>query len=70
MSYLLILLIRLYQFTISPFLGNQTCRFYPTCSQYAIEALKMHGFFKGAWLSAKRLGKCHPWHRGGNDPVN
>jgi len=65
---LLIFLIRLYQATFSPFLGS-CCRFYPTCSTYMAEALKSHGFFKGAWLGLKRLSKCHPWHRGGHDPI-
>lgn len=64
-----IFLIRLYQMTISPFLGS-CCRFHPSCSVYMIEALKMHGFFKGAWLGLKRLGKCHPWHPGGSDPLS
>jgi putative membrane protein insertion efficiency factor len=63
---ILILLVRFYQLTISPLLG-QTCRFYPTCSQYAIEALKKHGALKGTWLAIKRVCKCHPWHPGGKD---
>jgi putative membrane protein insertion efficiency factor len=53
---------------ISPLLG-QTCRFYPTCSNYAMEAIREHGALKGAMLAAVRLGKCHPWHPGGHDPV-
>jgi putative membrane protein insertion efficiency factor len=65
---LLVLLVRAYQLCISPFLG-QNCRFYPSCSQYAIEAINRHGSMKGGWLSAKRLCKCHPWHPGGLDPV-
>ncbi|MGL4539955.1 MAG: membrane protein insertion efficiency factor YidD [Candidatus Rhabdochlamydia sp.] len=62
-----ILCIRLYQLTISPFLGN-CCRFFPSCSEYAIEAIEVHGY-KALWLVVKRIVKCHPWHPGGNDPV-
>lgn len=68
MKTLLLLLVRAYQLGISPFLG-QNCRFYPSCSQYAIEAIGRHGALKGSWLSARRLCKCHPWHPGGVDPV-
>ncbi|MBU0596349.1 membrane protein insertion efficiency factor YidD [Candidatus Bipolaricaulota bacterium] len=60
--------IRLYQLVISPLLP-QRCRFAPTCSQYAIEALRRHGLFKGSWLALKRIAKCHPLHPGGFDPV-
>ncbi|XOV83825.1 MAG: membrane protein insertion efficiency factor YidD [bacterium] len=60
--------IRLYQITLSPWLGNQ-CRFYPTCSHYGIEALSTHGLIKGLWLTAKRLGRCQPFHAGGIDEV-
>ena len=67
-SKLLIVLVRLYQWCIRPVLGN-CCRFYPSCSEYAIEALKKHGSFKGVFLTVKRMGKCHPWHRGGVDLV-
>lgn len=63
-----ILLIRGYRFLIGPLLGNH-CRFYPSCSQYAIEALETHGFLAGTWLTLKRLSRCHPWHAGGVDPV-
>lgn len=66
MRALLIRLIKLYQLCLSPFFG-QCCRFYPTCSDYAIDALSKYGFLKGAWLSVKRVAKCHPWHRGGID---
>ncbi|WP_099189740.1 membrane protein insertion efficiency factor YidD [Tepidibacter mesophilus] len=65
---LLKLIIRFYQKFISPIKGK-TCRFYPTCSQYAIEALEKYGFLKGSYLSIKRILKCHPFHEGGYDPV-
>ncbi|WP_408641190.1 membrane protein insertion efficiency factor YidD [Salinimonas marina] len=61
-------LIKFYQWCISPMLG-QRCRFHPTCSFYAIDALKTHGFVIGGWLSCKRIIKCHPLHPGGYDPV-
>lgn len=60
--------ITLYQWLISPWLG-QRCRFYPSCSHYAIEALNKYGATRGVWLTTKRLLKCHPWHPGGNDNV-
>ncbi|NLY28043.1 MAG: membrane protein insertion efficiency factor YidD [Alcaligenaceae bacterium] len=65
---LLILPIRFYRYFISPWLGA-TCRFTPTCSAYAIEAIERHGAFRGAWLATKRIGRCHPWCAGGHDPV-
>lgn len=61
-------LIRLYQLTLSPYLGGQ-CRFHPTCSEYAREALARHGFWRGLGHSLIRLAKCHPFHPGGYDPV-
>lgn len=61
-------LIRLYQVTLSPLVGNR-CRFYPTCSQYADEAIAVHGPLRGSWLAAKRLCRCHPFCEGGLDPV-
>ncbi len=64
----LILLVRVYQLVVSPFLG-QNCRFHPTCSSYTITALQRYGCFKGLWLSARRIVKCHPLHPGGVDPV-
>lgn len=64
----LIAVIRVYQYAISPMLGSR-CRFYPSCSEYAVEALQQHGVFKGSWLALKRIGRCHPWHPGGHDPV-
>jgi putative membrane protein insertion efficiency factor len=68
MSWPLIGLVKLYRLTISPWLG-MNCRFQPTCSEYAIEALQKHGVFKGSWLAAKRIGRCHPWGGSGYDPV-
>ena len=65
---LLVLLIRIYQWTIAPFLG-ECCRFYPSCSVYAQEAIQKHGVFKGVGLAVKRIFKCHPWHPGGVDEV-
>lgn len=61
-------LIRIYQYTLSPFIGRQ-CRYYPTCSNYSIEALHKHGPFKGLWLSMKRILSCNPWGGHGYDPV-
>ena len=63
-----LLLIRAYQLIASPLLGNR-CRFHPSCSDYAIEALRRHGLLKGSWLAVRRVGSCHPWHDGGFDPV-
>ncbi len=68
MSRVLTFLIRCYQLVLSPLLGNR-CRFYPTCSQYAIEAIETHGIARGSQLAVSRLCKCHPWHEGGVDPV-
>jgi hypothetical protein len=68
MKTLLLLLLRAYKLGISPFLG-QNCRFYPSCSDYAAEAIRVHGPARGGLLAAKRLCKCHPWHPGGLDPV-
>jgi putative membrane protein insertion efficiency factor len=64
----LIILIRLYRYCISPFLGTH-CRFHPSCSCYAQTAVERHGFVRGLMLALKRLGRCHPWHPGGYDPV-
>jgi putative membrane protein insertion efficiency factor len=68
MKTLLLTLLRAYQLCISPFLGPN-CRFYPSCSEYAIEAIQVHGALKGSALTAKRLCKCHPLNAGGVDPV-
>ena len=64
----LLLLIRAYQLAISPMLGNR-CRFYPSCSEYSMEALRRHGLLRGLWLAVRRIGRCHPWHPGGYDPI-
>jgi hypothetical protein len=68
MRWLIIQLIRGYRFLLSPWLGNH-CRFYPTCSSYAITAVERHGALRGGAMSLARLLRCHPWHPGGVDPV-
>jgi uncharacterized protein len=68
MRTLFILPIRFYQIAISPLLG-QRCRFYPTCSQYAVESIEKHGVLRGSWLALRRLVKCHPGNPGGVDLV-
>lgn len=68
MKALLLLLLKGYKLCISPFLG-QHCRFYPSCSDYAREAIASHGALRGSLLAGRRLCKCHPWHAGGVDPV-
>ncbi|MGA1796178.1 MAG: membrane protein insertion efficiency factor YidD [bacterium] len=65
---ILILFIKVYQYTLSPIVGH-TCRFIPTCSQYSVMAIKRHGPFTGMRLTIFRILKCHPWHKGGYDPV-
>lgn len=67
-NYLFIFLIRIYQYTISPLLGP-SCRFTPSCSEYGVEAFRKHGFFKGFYLTVKRISRCHPWGGHGHDPV-
>ncbi len=64
----LIWLVKLYRIAISPWLGGN-CRFQPTCSEYAIEALQTHGVLRGSWLAARRIGRCNPWGGSGYDPV-
>jgi putative membrane protein insertion efficiency factor len=68
MKFLLVALIQVYRYTLSPMLGRQ-CRFEPSCSTYALEALQVHGAARGSWLATKRVCCCHPWHPGGYDPV-
>jgi putative membrane protein insertion efficiency factor len=68
MRWLIIQLIRGYRFLLSPWLGNH-CRFYPTCSSYAITAVERHGALRGSAMGLARLLRCHPWHPGGVDPV-
>jgi len=68
MKWLLLKIIRGYQLFLSPVLGS-SCRFEPTCSSYTQQAIEKHGAFKGVWLGIKRMGKCHPWGKGGYDPV-
>src|SRR5438270_8160418 len=68
MRHLVALLIRLYQWTVSPLLGP-VCRFYPSCSRYALEAVLRFGVVRGGVLAIVRLARCHPWHAGGFDPV-
>ena len=68
MKSLLIAILRGYRYWISPLLGRH-CRFYPTCSEYAAEAIASHGAVRGLALTVRRLGRCHPWHAGGVDPV-
>jgi putative membrane protein insertion efficiency factor len=68
LRWLLVALVRSYQMLISP-LFPASCRYYPTCSAYAIEALGRHGAMRGSWLTARRLVRCHPFRPGGYDPV-
>lgn len=68
MSWLITKLIRLYQICLSPYFG-QECRFAPTCSHYAHDAVARHGAVKGGWLGLRRIARCNPWHPGGHDPV-
>jgi len=68
MKQIIIAIFRFYQKFISP-LTPPSCRFYPTCSHYGVEAVQKHGAFKGGYLTIKRISKCHPFHKGGIDPV-
>lgn len=67
-AYLLLGIIHFYRYAISPLLAPR-CRFYPTCSQYALDAIRIHGGVKGGWLALKRIARCHPLSEGGEDPV-
>jgi len=68
MARIAIWLIRAYSFCVSPWLGNN-CRFHPNCSRYAVTAIERYGVIKGGWMGLRRIGRCHPWHPGGIDPV-
>lgn len=68
LAHLLRALVIVYQWTLSPFIGR-SCRFEPTCSNYALEALSKHGAIRGGWLTLRRLARCHPWGGWGYDPV-
>ena len=68
MQRVLIVILRGYKLFISPLLPS-ACRFYPTCSEYMLDAVAKHGVVKGVWMGLKRLGRCHPFHAGGYDPV-
>jgi uncharacterized protein len=67
-SWTMLAAIRAYRYVLSPWLGQQ-CRFHPTCSAYALEAIERHGAARGGWLAVARICRCHPWHSGGHDPV-
>lgn len=68
MKQIVMILIKAYRYGLSPFLGSH-CRYYPSCSSYALTALEQHGLMSGLWLGIRRLARCHPWHEGGFDPV-
>ncbi len=68
MKRILIVFVKVYRYAISPFMAP-CCRFHPTCSSYALQALEQHGALKGTWYSIRRISRCHPWHPGGFDPV-
>ena len=68
MKTVLLAAVRGYQYALRPMLGAN-CRFYPSCSDYAREAIERHGALRGSWLAARRVGRCHPYHPGGYDPV-
>ncbi len=68
MRRLLLGLIAAYRYLLSPYLGAH-CRFHPTCSAYAQEAISRHGAWRGGWMALRRIARCHPWHAGGYDPV-
>ncbi|MEI2715115.1 MAG: membrane protein insertion efficiency factor YidD [Nocardioides sp.] len=68
LAWVLIGFLKLYRAVISPLYG-QVCRYHPTCSAYALEAVQTHGALRGSWFAVRRLGRCHPWAAGGYDPV-
>lgn len=68
MKSLLLVLLKVYRYAISPMLGRN-CRFVPSCSEYAVEAIQRYGALRGSWLATKRVSRCHPWCDGGHDPV-
>lgn len=68
MTHVVLVLIRVYQFTLSPLLGN-SCRYEPSCSRYTYEAVQRYGWAKGSWMGVKRIARCHPFAKGGYDPV-
>ncbi|SES00041.1 hypothetical protein SAMN05443377_12723 [Propionibacterium cyclohexanicum] len=68
MKYLLIGFVKLWRLLVSPLYGD-VCKFYPTCSEYGLEALRRHGAVRGGWLTLRRIARCHPWSLGGVDPV-
>jgi len=68
LAHILALPVKGYRLVLSPWVG-QNCRYQPTCSQYALEALEKHGGLKGGWLAARRIARCHPWGPSGHDPV-
>ena len=65
---ILVSIVKAYQLVLSPFFGQQ-CRFYPTCSHYAVEAIQKHGALRGSYYTVRRLLRCHPWCDGGHDPI-
>ncbi|HEY9277104.1 MAG TPA: membrane protein insertion efficiency factor YidD [Methylotenera sp.] len=68
MARILVWIVKAYQLVLSPFFGQQ-CRFYPTCSHYAVEAIQKHGALLGSYYTVRRLLRCHPWCDGGHDPI-
>ena len=68
MQIALIALVKAYRYVVSPLIGP-SCRFHPSCSEYAVGALRRFGALRGSWLAARRIARCHPWHPGGYDPV-